>query len=96
MSYKTFKMFSEISSLVTLVKIFSVYIGEEDSKFEEVPLSCKSRLVSISFVMDGSLWIFHESGVVSKFEPESFELEVIGEQEGGIMAVKWSPDGELG
>ena len=35
----------------------------------------------------------HSSGTLAHFSGD--ELEVLGEQEGGLAAAKWSPDGEL-
>ena len=70
-------------------------VGDLDGNFEDVPLACQSALVDISFLLDGSLWMCHESGVVAKFDISEFVMEVLGEQEGGICAVRWSPDGEL-
>ena len=63
--------------------------------FEDVPVSCPSAIIDVSFLLDGSLLVCHLSGVVAKFDIGAFALEVLGEQEGGISGVKWSPDGEL-
>mgnify|MGYP000269361155 CR=1 FL=1 len=71
-----------------------VYVWN-DEKWEDVPLGCATKLVNVSFQLDGCLWMCHLSGCVSKFDILTFELEIIGEQEDGIQSIKWSPDGEL-
>ena len=51
--------------------------------------------MTISFLLDGSLWISHENGLVAKFDFDDFLLDIVGETDGGISAAQWSPDGEL-
>ena len=66
----------------------AVYVG--DNGIDDLPLGCTSRLVEVDFLVDGdTLFLAHASGTLSHIK-DKIELEVLGEQEGGLSAArKW-------
>ena len=66
----------------------AVYVG--DDGIDDLPLGCTSRLVEVDFLVDGdTLFLAHASGTLSHIK-DKIELEVLGEQEGGLSAArKW-------
>ena len=71
------------------------YIDLETGVLNDIPLGCSSPIVEFSFLLDGSFWFAHQSGILAQFSPSSDDLEVLGEQDEGLLGARWSPDGEL-
>lgn len=67
--------------------------SDNGNNFEEVVLPSPASIVDIHFLFDGSLWVANAIGEV--FKAFDGEVEELGVQEGGILASRWSPDGEL-
>ena len=66
----------------------AVYVG--DDGVDDLPLGCTSRLIEVDVLVDGdTLFLAHASGTLSHIK-NKIELEVLGEQEGGLSAArKW-------
>ena len=82
-------------SLVLVSDSDAIFVNLDSGCRDDIPLACPSSIVEFSFLLDGSVWFAHQSGVLSKYITEDSELETLGESEEGISAAKWSPDGEL-
>ena len=54
-------------------------------------MGCASPIVAFGRTQSGKVWFAHQSGTFAEYDTESEELEVIGEQEGGVSAAAWSP-----